>query len=154
MKKMLTVFLLIFLNISVFAIEKTSKTLDNFAFRLYQVDKDSNTYRYEYYVELKSNETEEYFVWSFTGLSSAMVKFKELENIKVVEEKKESNTATALGLMILFGRISIEEAKNLDMSKFDDWEIVQKDKRDEWRKKSFDAEVGEEDYIRYFIDNE
>lgn len=153
MKKLFVVFLsAIFGIFSAFAIEKSSKTLDNFLFKLYQIDSSSNSYRYEYYIELKSSETEEYFVWCSTNLSSAMVKFKELENTEVVSESKESSTVALYTLKTLFGKMTLEELEEKKKSATD-WEIVRKDKRGDWRKMSFDADVYENECIRYFIDN-
>ena len=125
MKKRFLILLgLCFISFSIFSFEginKKSSTKDGYSFRLYQIDKSEHPNSFEFYVELTSNNSEEYFVWCFDELNKAMTHFKWLETIEVEYEIE------------LFGS----------------WVSV--DKRKSWRKYSNEAEVKNDTYILYWI---
>ena len=78
-KKTTLTFILILISASLFAfegIEKKANTKDGYNFKLYQVDKTEKPKCYEYYVQLTSDDSEEYFIWCFDKLNEAMEHFK------------------------------------------------------------------------------
>lgn len=116
-------------NNSLFAFEglsKSASTADGYGFRIYQIDKAKNPDSYEYYVQLTSNNSEEYFTWCFNNLAEAMEHFNWLKDIKVVYHVPEH---------FLFG-VKISASNE--------------DRRNSWRQYAKSAEaIG--NYINYWI---
>lgn len=86
-KKIFLLTILLFLPFLLFAFEGLSKraqTADGYNIRLYQIDKNEHPQYYEYYVQLTSNNSEEYFTWCFDNLAEAMEHFNWLKDSKVV----------------------------------------------------------------------
>lgn len=86
-KKFFLLTILLYLPFSLFAFEglsKRSQTADGYNIRLYQIDKIEHPQSYEYYVQLTSNNSEEYFTWCFDNLAETMEHFNWLKDIKVV----------------------------------------------------------------------
>ena len=93
-KKFFCILLLMIQTGFIFAFEglsKSSGTADGYSFRLYQIDKAIYTQSYEFYVQLTSNNSEEYFTWCFDNLAEAMEHFNWLKEIKVVYNVPESS---------------------------------------------------------------
>ena len=114
MKRFLVAICSLFLVSGLFAFEGISKksyTKDGYSFRLYQIDKSEHPKSYEFYVQLTSNNSEEYFTWCFDNLADAMEHFKWLETIDVVKTKQQRENAEAAAAAVLFGLISLDDAK-------------------------------------------
>lgn len=146
------VFILIFISFfwSAFAFEGISKvasSTDGYTVRLYQIDKSVNPDQYEFYVQLKSNNSQEFFTWCFDNLNEAMEHFEWLKTINVVEIKREREGAEALGYMVLFGTITLAEAQK-QAQKLPTKEY---DKRKDWRNYSWEATVSSNGYTNYWI---
>ena len=85
--KSILVIFMFFLSFSTFAFEglsKQSQTLDGYSIRIYQIDKNEHPNSFEYYVQLTSNNSEEYFTWCFNSLVDSMEHFNWLKDNKVV----------------------------------------------------------------------
>lgn len=126
--------------------EKTSKTNDGYIIILYQINKKVSPNSYEYYVNLTSNNTEEYFTWCFNELVDAMVHFRYLETINVVDDKKEIENSE------LYKNLSLQ--KTIEKAVLIELLEESKDKRTSWRKNSYKAvKEDSSNYIRYWISN-
>lgn len=152
MKKYILVLIFLSFVWSAFAFEgisKTASSADGYTVSLYQIDKSVNPDCYEFYVRLKSNNSQEFFTWCFDNLNEAMEHFEWLKTINVVEIKREREGAEALGYMVLFGTITLAEAQKQAQK----LPITTKkyDKRKDWRNYSYKAEVSSNGYTNYWI---
>lgn len=136
---------------SVFAFEGLSKksyTKDGYAIRVYQIDKSEYPKSYEFYVQLTSNNSEEYFTWCFDNLADTMEHFKWLETVEVVKTEQQRENADAAAAAVLFGLISLDDAKKaLSKEKII---TVKTDKRNDWRTYTKGADQSGS-YINYWI---
>lgn len=152
MKKLFVVLLsLCFINFSLLSFEGISKksyTKDGYAIRVYQIDRSEHPKSYEFYVQLTSNNSEEYFTWCFDNLADTMEHFKWLETVEVVKIEQQRENAEAYALFVLLGQMTLEQAQKAAQKE----EIVttKYDKRELWREYSKEAEP-EGTYIRYWI---
>lgn len=92
MKKYILVLIFLSFFWSAFAFEGISKTAlstDGYTVRLYQIDKSVSPDSYEFYVQLKSNNSQEFFTWCFDNLKEAMEHFEWIKTINVVEIEQE-----------------------------------------------------------------
>ena len=152
MKKYTLVLIFLSFCLSTFAFEgisKTASSTDGYTVRLYQIDKSVSPDSYEFYVRLKSNNSQEFFTWCFDNLNEAMEHFEWLKTINVVEIKQEREGAEALGYMVLLGTITLAEAQKqaqklpITTEKYD--------KRKNWRNYSWEADVSSNGYTNYWI---
>lgn len=155
MKKYILVLIFLSFFWSAFAFEGISKTAlstDGYTVRLYQIDKSVSPDSYEFYVQLKSNNSQEFFTWCFDNLKETMEHFEWIKTINVVEIEQEREGAEALGYMVLFGTITLTEtqkqAQKLPIT------TKKYDKRKNWRIYFYKAEVFSNGYTNYWISKE
>ena len=129
-----------------FKLLKQSETEDSYGIALVQINSDKTISEYnildylikeykknhkeqlsDYFVFMDSGD-EEIFIWCFKQLSDAMEHFKWCESNKIISIETES---TGLGLFVLMGLISMEDA--IELAKEIPPEQKKNDKRDKWR---------------------
>ena len=151
MKRFITIIFSLFLISGLFAFEGLSKksyTKDGYAIRIYQIDKSEYPKSYEFYVQLTSNNSEEYFTWCFDNLADTMEHFKWLETIEVVKTEQQRENADSYMAAALLGWMSFEEAKKATSK--EKMITIKTDRREDWRTYTKGAEQSG-NYINYWI---
>ena len=151
MKKFLIILLIASLAASAFAFDgfsKKSYTQDGYAIRVYQIDKSEYPKSYEFYVQLTSNNSEEYFTWCFNNLADTMEHFKWLESIEVVKIEQLRENADAYAFLVLLGQMTAEQAQKAAQK--EKIITIKHDKREYWRTYAKGADLSG-NYVNYWI---